>query len=534
MQKVKRISEITGIILSGGGEQTRSEVLKWIETKTGQKFSDEVYNGNPFSNENEQFSVETVNIGDPGQNSLWMLQYQHPCSQSLTRKWVTEISVGAHPNGNTLFGLRLNAHDTSASDFQRTSSTTPAVLRKIVENLGLAVDGREISTAPEYLDIRVPEVEEQVDSMIDFVSDHRRTKPVVLVSADQSGQYPVNLERFSSKLCGMAHVYGVSRGASFLISDKISKQNGAYNGAIRVYMPDVDLENPDPQLSHLYFRSDFRVGGSFESYLTNRLYDYALRKRLSESDFPSFAKVKSIFLENLQLQVGQKTPSPDESLREQFEIQAKQIKTMQEEIDLALSLAAEADEARTEAERERDAALEKVEELENKTSQQQSEQKLAAPPKLKGLYPPFSLIADWTEAYFGSSLILSPRALKEVRSPKYNVYRNPDIIYQGLRCLGQMATIKDFNGDSVKAAFEKDLRSIGMEDRISVSASSAGLYGDTYYTSVDGEKVFLGKHLVKGGARNPLGCLRIYYGTSELNDNVVVGSLPRHLENSMT
>jgi hypothetical protein len=352
-------------------------------------------------------------------------------------------------------------------------------------------------------------------------------------------------------------VYTTDHASTFLISDRIGRNNSAYKGAIRVYMPDVDFDNPENTKTSLFFVDRTPPNVRFEDFLVRRLYDFSLRKKLNANRLPNFADIKSaiLSLEEKELLSAEKAKLKEyksesepivredtaelKQLHQKLALQQKLIDTLREENDLAVSLAAETETQLSEIEAERDIISKERDELLERVSKidlavEQKKSKLPNPTKLIGIYPPFSLLEDWSREQFGGSLVIAARALREANNPKYNVYRKPENIYQALLCLGQAAKLRCLDGADIgaKESYERELRRFGFDDGISLAEERASLYGSEYYVKEGKHQYFLGRHIKKGNSHKPEGCLRIYYATD--NGTTIVGSMPRHLTNTMS
>lgn len=211
----------------------------------------------------------------------------------------------------------------------------------------------------------------------------------------------------------------------------------------------------------------------------------------------------------------------------------QELSAMHMQVEEAFGLAAEEEAARKKAEETIQVLQEQVDDLLERIP---SKPVIVAPTLSKGLFPPLSLIGEWADATFGKQLVISNRARKAARD--HGTHRDLTAIYQGLSLLGReyidMRRAKNGQSNGAKEAFDRRLAEINMEDRFSIHPDKAGQYGETYYTTVDGERYFLRSHLTKGAARDPQSLIRIYYAYDESAERVVVGHLPSHLVSALT
>lgn len=85
-------------------------------------------------------------------------------------------------------------------------------------------------------------------------------------------------------------------------------------------------------------------------------------------------------------------------------------------------------------------------------------------------------------------------------------------------------------GFITRGEFDEVCRELGIEEKASIADSAAGELGDTYFVMHHGRRKKMDRHLIKGTSRDPRYCLRIYFFWDEDDSQVVVCSLPQHLD----
>jgi hypothetical protein len=141
-------------------------------------------------------------------------------------------------------------------------------------------------------------------------------------------------------------------------------------------------------------------------------------------------------------------------------------------------------------------------------------------------------LPDWALANTGRITLL-PRAIS---GAKRSHYRNATEIFEALDFLAGPYRDRRLNKLSEKA-YEKTLlqmQSKGFHVTRSVDPSVAGRERSAYFVTFAGHKRFMSWHVGKGRARNAQFCLRIYFFWDDHCKRVVVGSLPAHLDNSLS
>ena len=127
-------------------------------------------------------------------------------------------------------------------------------------------------------------------------------------------------------------------------------------------------------------------------------------------------------------------------------------------------------------------------------------------------------------------IIILPRA---VSATKRSAYEAPEVLYACLELLAEeYRQVKC--GQADRNAFKDKADALGITIGGSVDPSRAGMAGDQYFVRWRGARRFLEQHLAKGSSRDPRYCLRIYFTYCEVDQKVIVGSMPAHLDNSST
>lgn len=152
-------------------------------------------------------------------------------------------------------------------------------------------------------------------------------------------------------------------------------------------------------------------------------------------------------------------------------------------------------------------------------------------PTVEGIEPPADLaeLATWCSQH-EEQIVVLPRARK---GAKKSVYERPEHIFEALALLA--GPYRDLRlGRLEPKDFEQILRQSSVSLEGSVSPSVAGEQGDAYFVLWGGRRRFLELHVLKGGGRSERFCMRVYFFWDEVSERVVVGAMPRHLENSLT
>lgn len=147
---------------------------------------------------------------------------------------------------------------------------------------------------------------------------------------------------------------------------------------------------------------------------------------------------------------------------------------------------------------------------------------------LKESFPSLSQLEQWAQERLSGKVILHPRA---IRGAKESQYHNPDLVFQSLLLLGHEYRDMRLNGGHHK--FSDALKETGLDHGQSIHRVKRQKFPTEYILTFNQKAVEMDRHLLKGNSQNPKFCLRIYFASQLINDQVLVGNLPYHLPNNI-
>ena len=167
----------------------------------------------------------------PAYPYMFCAQLSHGDNQVSGRRWITEM------------GLRQEALDAPVdctfllkTDEISARVTAPIQVSrpKLVEQLV-----RQCKPSGSTPGLRVKRLDEESAAAFLFeVERVERLHPIVVVSSDREGVYPVAAERLQSLLAGIADIVEVPVGANtFKIEETLGRRYGAWGGAINILFP---------------------------------------------------------------------------------------------------------------------------------------------------------------------------------------------------------------------------------------------------------------------------------------------------------
>ena len=148
----------------------------------------------------------------------------------------------------------------------------------------------------------------------------------------------------------------------------------------------------------------------------------------------------------------------------------------------------------------------------------------------------YTSMPEWVQRHLSGRLRLHPRAERAIKDA---IYEDRELVYKALLLLGNDYQPMRLGQPGAKERWERKLAELELDFRGSIDLSRAYQEGDEYFVrwplgSPSSPKRFLEHHLRKGTSHNARYCLGIYFFWDDVELEVVVGSLPAHLDNQFT
>jgi hypothetical protein len=402
--------------------------------------------------------------------------------------------------------------------------STPTFVKFFAKRIGLLDAEIEIAD-----DAWLIEDEVDLDELRDLVLSTERFLPVILLTQP----YRIDVAEFARRAVGVAHIVAMPDEFTRSWAEMVGKEMSAYFGAIRTYNPDVDLQSRSP-FDHpmtlggkvtTFIGPDGSVGGdAYSDWLLRKAYRVGANRILRDARFPKFSELRSA---NLDAQRRQASGSDTPLLLEIAEKEIAEYKTR----------ATEAEQLENEALRENEGLNETVGRLhvQNLSMQARLEQLMAAVTeggaREAEIPDDLSDLKDWADRNVAGRVFILPRAIRESQDSEYE--RAPDI-YNALLWLAHYywpSKTADEQNDQLREAARDRLAELGLEYAASIDRRNAG---GEYYASYGGTRRFMNMALKKGNSREPRYCMRIYTFWDEDAQATIVGSLPKHLDNTLS
>ena len=163
------------------------------------------------------------------------------------RVWTTTATALSSSTTQT-FWIDLELHN---PDDRPVETSAPRLVRELIANgVNPMRSGVSLSNRPQVIgpgDAR---------KVFDALSSESSTLPVIIFSADNHSRPEVTIERAekaAGALCGIARVFALSPAAGVAFEQLIPAGFHTYGGAVRVYLPKVNFEDPTDSTRHRWF-----------------------------------------------------------------------------------------------------------------------------------------------------------------------------------------------------------------------------------------------------------------------------------------
>lgn len=461
------------------------------------------------------------------------MRYANQAGDMAPRRWYYDLSI-IEQDGVLNFGLQVRAEFFSRSPSR---IMPPPELFQLLQALPL-YQGRPLDGKPWI--INAPE---EIPALIEFVSSPQRTLPVILISeinrhrwtfTPHPPSFLINETYLAEHARGLAFVVRLAFPCSFAWMEAIGKRWNVYDGAVRVLWPGFDRENDLPQ-QHGFFGKEWIWHYRYEDMCGTRAFTaYLLSCLQSDNDrtrlnwqglyWVPAARVLQAEIEMVRLADETNASEREKVLLRQLEALKDRNAELQENASVSLALAEEAESSLRYYKEQNRALRGRVEAL---TAHIKNSSKVP-PEKSVPLPSTYAEMPEWVNQYLVGKLVLLPRA--ERMLPKAQ-FENARLVCQALRLLAE--DYRDARlGNGSMTDFERKCREFGLYQS-ATRPTQVGREDDAYivnYPIESRQRRVLKFHLCKGNSRDPRYCLRIYYFWDEESSQIVVGSLPGHLD----
>jgi len=512
--------------LSDAWERSALLIHRWLEQRFPETPSIEQWLGSDYSRDIGGHILESSYLSS---EQALAIRYQHPDSEVAQRTWTTEISLRV-ANELLMLGIRVDSSYPSGTR-ERPVLARPRIVSDVARDLGLRI-GRRLDGRPWRLNL------DDIEEFREFLLSPDRILPVYVLTQPDPEQLDIEVSEFlldgrrlARETLGVAHVVEMPREVSFAWTDLVGKEWSAFLGAVRTYRPGLDFAR-DTLYSHplalpdkiLFWKDDDGNIGEkvFEKFLMRKAFEQGA---ISAIDW---TQCKFVFeLQSEKARVMREAGDDSESWKTLYE---QEIEALNRQIEDMRKGNSEASQLAQLYSDENERLKQLNYNLQARCLQLQGalQDKGTDPDDALPIPTEYDQIPEWVETSLAGRLEMLPRATRSLKDAQYE-----DV---GLVCQSLLLLANDYHKMRLRMSdsteFESKCLALGLENAPSITKTRAGEEGDTYYVEYppnSGRKQLLSQHLRKGNDRDARHCLRVYYFWDQESNQVIVGSLPGHL-----
>ncbi len=517
--------------------EVREEILKWIAKRAGAELPARAWEGKDFRLDEVQGQpVEVIAFDHPV--NYWAAQVKDADKEVAQRSWVAEAAL-AVDGEKVLFATRLSCVTRGPTE-AAISRTIPGFVRQIADNFAGELDGRPIGTKPWIIN-----TEDQVERLVSLINSPERRHKILVFSVPEGSEsadetiFPVR--DIAERVLGVAHVAIITSSAGFCLSDHVGKEFSVYRQAVRTYNPGVNLEEAPPYAHPFALPDKIRQWNEdgvegFKRDLVEKVLASTIARNDLEHELPTFSQVR-----RYKAQSDRKIKDKSTSMEKQLEAANRALAEVEGELDQQKK---EYDELLETAEDERDLAQVKLEQKESQVGdlrregydlRERTRYLMSSLTDSEGStrvkndeddYPALSEIGQWAREHLSGSVLLHNRA---IRSAKKSPFEDVALVYNSLLMLRDYY-VPMRRGEKSPDEFKDACGKLGLDETPCFAGTGYGSEGEDYFVQYSGHRCKLDRHLKGSNNRTHRFGFRLYFFWDDDSGQVIVGSLPRHLE----
>ncbi len=498
-------------------KEAKNQVLKWAQARSGGRLPEEAWAHQSFEFLSGGRNCVAIRI-ESVESDIWGIRAEDPDKEIAGRIWTTEVTIGSINSEIPKFSLRLLASTREENLF--IEPHTPGLVRQVAEKCGISSDSYLISASAWQIDSI-----DRVERLIEFLVSPDRRLPIIILSVQESSDNKhmplLDPSSLAPAVIGLAHVAVLPAEFTWHLTERFGKRLSVFGGAMRVYLPGF-TEDADPYGEHKLVVSDqldtkekiLRESCWLRAFVASE----SIRRTRLDKDVVGFSTIKNVSLRYQQQELVEKGASEGEQLvtaKQRIDALEEQIENKLEWEQVLSDLHGEAEERAQIAEAQLRSSTFRIQQL-----IEQVKERGSSPDENMPVPNTWDDFAEWCETNLVGRVVLSPRARRGVKSPKFE-----DVTLTA-RCLIWLAN---------------ECRNLKLGDgteSISGQVIEPGYInehcgGDEYEFSWQGKSHKVEWHIKNGGnTRDPTRCLRIYYFWDDNSRQFVVADMPAHRDTS--
>ncbi len=464
----------------------------------------------------------------------WRMAWRQPDPRERQIDWFTAVQLATRGDEvECRLRIRISAHAGVVMDVDATVEP-PGIVPQLVEKPGLSATCMNEPVYGTPRDLTGPHVGAFVTERLEYFG---RRLPIVMVSVEQeTGRALIDAHRLAGRLAGLAEVVSLRDGeASWELTKQIGKIFSCFNGAVRIYWPNLNTKRDNP-FDHRLWVPDHIMRQSPRIFIHNLFEHLCMRVGRALEESPIWNEVHRKIQEQQDEESRQQLMrlGVDKEMAEKLLtlVEAGK-KDVEADRDEALKMAATTESQLSINENR----LKKIERELNDTQKENDQLRIALaaasiPQKeIVDIDPEITSVLEAVQyALDLPNLVFCDSALDSAEESQSN--RGPDV-YKVLKALNRLAI-------EYRTGLGKSVND-WIKERVSdVSFDYAHHLSDTTATQREDDHTFGGilmpKHLKFGGGHNTQNQVRVHFEFEFPDDppRCMIGWCGKHLPNTQT
>ena len=274
--------------------------LEWMEAKpnrtalnprSGIPLPPEAWAGIPFDITDTLGSNPTkASRIDAADGSVWAARLDFPDSEH-PRTWVSEFFIERRRIGLVRFGAQLTC--VVRGNCPEHQPTRQNLVPQILNKLSAEADGVELNQIIHPLEF------EDCNILIDLLYDGNRRLPVLVISEDEYGRVLIQPNLAARHLSGTVHIFHLKPKISWLLTKEVGKKISVFNGAARLYLPGLTVENQNPFRHPLWVASASIIDQKLLEQVTNYVLPIGFLISSEGENFIRYSHIREVLSERI-------------------------------------------------------------------------------------------------------------------------------------------------------------------------------------------------------------------------------------------
>ena len=448
--------------------------------------------------------------------ALFEMDWNHPHDADPSLRWITVCSVACK---GAVVEMTMFIRIASADTYLRPISFDlgrPRIVTEILSSYNCTCAGWSIPKAPQKL--VAPDVEQFVESVL---ISNSRTLPVIMISPDVWNElHSVDPNQLQEELLGFAQVVVLlDKWAAFKLTDSIGKALSCYNGAVRIYWPNLKREQ-NALIHGLFFPATIQryenEGLTFKKFIFRMLSTISAFRVIEGK---TTQDVRRSILDDERIQLN--------ALRGQITSGTIEKKDLEDQLLAALVKIDGLSEERDAVKQDLEVQKANWAEYQSYMDAARSESTPELEPKQQDLESVSDALERAKKSFSGPLVFLDSAE----QSAKDSPFKNPERLYEFFDALHQVAKEWRTKKGNLGRTWNEALEALGFDLRDQISQTSKTKYEDEYKFQYKGKRRVFERH-VTIGAKQADKCVSVHWYRDDEDLVLAIGHCGRHLSNT--